>query len=100
MKIIDHEPHAWFLAEAPEGMYFDVSCSHGAVGYSIAIQLSAEEFAEYGRRGHAYLNALAEEIHYSAPGVIGSSSLYAGRRVAAELAAKLNAAISTWQTSK
>ncbi|WP_353189441.1 hypothetical protein [Pandoraea pnomenusa] len=100
MIIIDHEPHTWFLAEAPEGMYFDVHCSHGAVSYGIAIKLSAEELAEYGRRGHAYLNALAEEIHYSAPGVIGSSSLYAGRRVAAELAAELDAAINAWQASQ
>jgi hypothetical protein len=46
----------------------DVNCNHGAAGYSVMIQLSAEEESEYFQKGHAYLNWLAQAVQDSGPG--------------------------------
>ena len=93
MKIIDHEPHTWFFGEENGNLYLDVACSHGAVGYSVLIELSAEERAQYIGRGRDYLNWLAEDIHNSAPGVVGSRSKYKDRQTAREVSERFNIAV-------
>ncbi|MBV7562930.1 hypothetical protein [Pseudomonas sp. sia0905] len=81
MKVIDHQPHAWFLFEHDSGLLIDVECHHGAVSCSVLIRLNDEELAEYRENGHAYLNRLAEAIHYSAPILAISDSPYKARKL-------------------
>lgn len=93
MKIIDHEPQTWFLAEENGHLYLDVACSQGPVGYSFLIELSAGERAKYVDRGRDYLNWLAEDIHTSAPAAINSRSKYKDRQIARELSERFNIAV-------
>ena len=81
MQVIDHQPHAWFLLEHGSGLLLDVECHHGAVSCSVLIRLNEEELAEYRRDGHAYLDRLAETIHYSAPILAISTSPYKARKL-------------------
>ena len=81
MQVIDHQPHAWFLLEHGSGLLLDVECHHGAVSCSVLIRLNEEELAEYRRDGHAYLDRLAEAIHYSAPILAISTSPYKARKL-------------------
>lgn len=68
MQVIDHEPHAWFLLSAEAGLYLDVYCSHGPVGYSVLLRLNEAETAEYAIKDHAYLNRLSQRIQDTGPG--------------------------------
>lgn len=81
MQVIDHQPHAWLLLEDDSGLLIDVECHHGAVSCSVLIRLNDEELAQYRRDGHAYLNCLAEAIHYSAPILAISNSPYKARKL-------------------
>lgn len=54
MKVVDHEPHAWFLFEEGDSIFLDVNCDHGAAGYSVMIELSAEEALRYVLNGRAH----------------------------------------------
>ena len=68
MQVVDHEPQAWFLFQEGDALILDVNCNHGAAGYGVMIQLSAEEVSEYAREGHAYLNRLVGAVRDSGPG--------------------------------
>lgn len=81
MQVIDHQPHAWLLLEDDSGLLLDVECHHGAVSCSVLIRLNEEELAEYRRDGHAYLDRLAQAIHYSAPILAISTSPYKARKL-------------------
>ncbi|YCH21805.1 hypothetical protein M1D96_22395 [Pseudomonas sp. D1-3] len=81
MQVIDHQPHAWLLLQDDSGLLIDVECHHGAVSCSVLIRLNDEELAEYRRDGHAYLNRLAEAIHYSAPILAISNWPYKARKL-------------------
>lgn len=81
MKVIDHQPHAWLLLEDDSGLLIDVDCHHGAVSCNVLIRLNDEELGEYRNGGHAYLNRLAEAIHYSAPILEISNSPYKPRKL-------------------
>lgn len=81
MQVIDHQPHAWLLLEDDSGLLLDVECHHGAVSCSVLIRLNEEELAEYRRDGHAYLDRLAQTIHYSAPILAISTSPYKARKL-------------------
>ncbi len=97
MKVIDHQPHAWFLFEDDSGLLIDVECHHGAVSCSVLIRLNDHELAEYRRDDHAYLNRLAEAIHYSAPILETSNSPYKPRKLRGYQDQVLEA-IRQWQT--
>ena len=81
MRVLDHEPHAWFLLEDDSVFYLDAHCSHSAVDFSVLVALNATERAAYEACGNGYLDRLAHDIHYSAPGVRGSRSLYQARNL-------------------
>ncbi|MEJ7848610.1 MAG: hypothetical protein WKF92_11035, partial [Pyrinomonadaceae bacterium] len=68
MQVVDHKPHAWFLFQEGNALLLDVNCSHGPAGYGIIIPLNAEEESEYSKKGHAYLDRLAQAVQYSGPG--------------------------------
>lgn len=81
MEVVDHEPRCWFLLRDRGALFLDASCEHRAVGYTVLIQLDADEASQYANGGRAYLNQLAQAIHESAPGAIGSRSPYKDRNI-------------------
>jgi hypothetical protein len=99
LKVKDHIPAFWFLLTDDERWLFDVNCEHGAVGYSVLIELNEEERAQYATRGRSYLSALAEAINYSAPGVRDSDSIYKERDISMKYATKVTKAIELWRFS-
>lgn len=97
MNVIDHEPHSWFLFDENGELFLDASCEHGAVGYSVLIQLNYEEVSKYSKEGRSYLNSLALQIHESAPGVIGSWSPYKSRNLTPLRKKDVMNAVRRWQ---
>ena len=95
MQVVDHEPHAWFLFREGNTLLLDVNCDHGAVGYSVMIQLSAEEESEYARQGHVYLNWLAGAVQDEGPG-----GAYQLRNVSALYSKESLAAINEWRAAQ
>ncbi|WHA40416.1 hypothetical protein [Agrobacterium larrymoorei] len=81
MKVLDDEPWGWHLLEDGDTLYLDAHCSHSFIDYSVIIALNEAERAAYQAEGRTYLNKLAHEIHYSAPGVIGSQSRFRSRNL-------------------
>jgi hypothetical protein len=71
----------WFLLEN-DGQYFlNCLCNHSFAYYDYSIQLNGDEINELEAIGDLYLDKLSYEIHYSAPGVIGSKSKFISRKV-------------------
>lgn len=99
MRVIDHEPQAWFLVEEDGSYFLDANCSHSAFGYCYMVQLLPDETARYKNEGRNYLSILAHDIHYSAPVVIGSNSIYKGRDVSNRYSEKTKAAVKKWRES-
>jgi hypothetical protein len=99
MEVVDHEPQAWFLFKDDESYFLDANCNHSAFGYSYMIKLSPQELDNYREGGHEYLSKLAYDIHYSAPVVKGSTSIYIGRDVTKEYSELSMAAIKRWRES-
>lgn len=100
MRVLDHQPQAWFLLEEDATLYLDVSCEHSSVGYGVLIALNDPERAAYAAHGRAYLDQLADSISYSAPGVIGNASPYKGRNLTigpGDESRRAAAAITSWQ---
>ncbi len=97
MRILDHEPQFWFLAEESNSVYLDANCSHGAVGYSFMIELSPQELAQYKTEGRPYLSRLAQAIQDSAPIAAGSTSIYRNRDVSPSHGERLSSAIQSWR---
>lgn len=103
MRVLDHEPQVWFLLEEDKTLYLDANCEHSGVGYSVLIALDDAERAAYAAGGRAYLDQLACNIHYSAPGVIGSSSPFKARNLTigpSDEAKRAGAAITAWQATR
>jgi len=98
MRVIDHAPHLWFLFEDEDALYFEANCSHGAVGYDFMLRLSPEEVAEYEAKGTVFLDALAQGIQDSAPGVVGSKSAYKDRRASMALRERAQEAFRHWKS--
>ncbi|HGM5489669.1 TPA: hypothetical protein ACKP1B_001267 [Serratia fonticola] len=99
MKVIDHEPQMWFLLQDDDGLLLDVNCSHSAFGYSVLIELEEDETRNFQNEGHVYLNQLAGEINFSAPGVRGSSSPYQARNIRQARGDEVMAVVREWQNS-
>ena len=99
MKVLDHEPYAWFLLEHEGALYLDAHCSHSFFDYSVLIALDAEECAQYEKRGRDYLGKLAYDIHYSAPAALGSTSPFRSRNLTRGLGDLVSAAVKAWRGS-
>jgi len=101
LKVIDHEPHAWFLLEDEGALYLDAHCSLGVLDYSVLIALDADETSAYRARGRAFVDQLAERIHDSAPAAAISASPYRSRDLAVGACAentRVSAAIAAWRS--
>jgi hypothetical protein len=92
MKVEAHGPHAWFLLEDSGRRYLEARCSQSAADYTIAIELSAEEWREYHGIGRLYIDYLAARIQ-------NWPKEYLPRQVSKETQAEINAAISSWMES-
>jgi len=79
MIVLNDEHYGWVLLEENGWLYLDVLCSHSAVDYMFFLRLDEKEVELWRERGPAYLDDLAYRIHYSAPGVQSSRSLYKAR---------------------
>jgi hypothetical protein len=95
MRVVDHEPCAWFLFKAGDTLLLDVNCNHGAAGYGVMIELSSGEEFEYSQGGHAYLNRLAEAVRDSGPG-----RGYQLRDVSATHLQESIAAVNEWRAAR
>ena len=62
MKVVDHEPSAWFLLQDDDDYYLDVNCGRSAVGFSVTIQLTEVERKLYASGGRAYIDNLASQV--------------------------------------
>lgn len=99
MNVIDHQPHAWFLLADGGQLFLDVHCSHSAFDYTVLIELNAAERASFENKGRDFLDWLAHDVHYTAPGVRGSTSPYKDRNLTvlkSPLDAQAQAAIAGW----
>lgn len=97
MIVLEHEPQWWFLLQDGERLLFDVNCSHSAVNYSWLMALNAEEAAKFKASGRAFLNELAEEVQWSAPGVHGSTSAFLGRNISQAFGKAVTEAAEEWR---
>ena len=95
MRVVDYDPHDWFLFECEDGLLLDVNCDHSAVGYSVLIPLNGDETAQFAALGKAYLNDLAQAIHYAGPG----SSLQS-RSVLKEYGERCREAVKEWRAAQ
>ena len=95
MQVVDYEPHAWFLFKEGNVLLLDVNCNHGPVGYSVMIELSAEEESEHSQKGHTYLNWLGQAVQNSGPG-----RGYQLRDVSAIYSKESMAAVNEWRAAQ
>ncbi len=66
MEVVLNEPGSWFLLKKEDAHYIDVYCEASFVGFSLMIELNAEERREYHAQGKAFLQAFTDKIsHYS-----------------------------------
>jgi hypothetical protein len=96
MTVIDHEPGGWCLVADGERLLLDVTCHHSAASYLFLMELNDAERTAYSAHGHDLLSQLAEQIHYSAPGVIGNGPPYGGRNLRGEDRARVDEAKTAW----
>lgn len=96
MQVVDHAPHAWFLLRDDDTLLLDVNCSHGPVGYEWTMVLNEEEAAQFRALGHDFIAQLAEQVQWTAPGVLNSRSPYLGRKVDRETRQRVTLAIKAW----
>ena len=100
MQVVDHEPYAWFLLHDGNTLLLDVNCSHGAVGYEWTMVLNAEEVAHFHALGRDFIAQLAERVQWTAPGVLGSTSPYLGRKVDVDIREQVNLAVKAWNQNR
>jgi len=96
MEVVDEQDQCWFLLQDGSHFYLNAACFHGAAQYSFEIALNEIELEQFHVKGRDFLNELAHDIHYSAPGVIGSDSVFKSRRVSGETQGEMLEAIIQW----
>jgi hypothetical protein len=67
MQVIDSHPAAWFLFEDGPDLLLDVNCNMSAVGYTVLIELTPEEVAEYRTAGRSSISKLADHVQDFSP---------------------------------
>lgn len=101
MEVLDHAHAAWYLLADDDAVLLDVNCNHGAVGYSVLIELDDAERARWEQEGREYLDALSHEIHFSAPIVsnppYGEVSPYRARDLTSTRRDEVSEAVRRWR---
>ena len=85
MKVIDHADQHWILFEHEDRLLLDVNCSHSFFSYCFLMELNENETNLWRNEGRAYLDRLADDIQYSAPGLLVSKSEYKTRSIHSEM---------------
>ena len=98
MFFVEHEPYTYFLLRDGDDLYLDANCDHGAVGYSVLIQMNDEEVKHYVENGKAYVRDLAVSIHNNVP-ILRPGSKYDVRDIAyySTTGKRVMNAIKSWQ---
>ena len=96
MKVVERG-NTWFLYEERTSFYLSALCSHGPADYEFEIELNSFEVENYKLSGSTYLDKLAYEIHFSAPGVKDNNSIYKSRRLSSEYTKKFESAYLDWR---
>jgi len=99
MVVLDHEPHWWFLLQDSDALLLDVHCSHGPVDYDWAMALNDDELAQFHAVGRTFIDSLAKNVQWSAPGARGNSSPYLGRNLDSNMRKSISAAVTEWRES-
>lgn len=90
MKVIDHEPHAWFLLEESGRRYFDARVTRSAADWTVFIEMSPQECREYHAMGRLFLKYLAARI----PNFVEE---YAARDLTRQMEGEVLRAVTTWK---
>ncbi|HVJ37201.1 MAG TPA: hypothetical protein VM687_05290 [Stenotrophomonas sp.] len=99
MKVLDHEPHCWFLLEDGGHLLLDANCSHSFISYSYLILMTPAEILQYRQRGRDYLTWLAGDIHNGVPILQASTSPYKYRDLTRSRGDEVTQAIVSWRAS-
>ena len=94
MEVIAHRAHLWSLAEEAGELYLDVSCPHGAAGFSVFMRLTPLEAAPVRSGGDEAIDHLAHQVQHH------GLSIYRSRNLEPEWHARLNEAVSRWWRSR
>ncbi|GAA1914810.1 hypothetical protein [Nocardioides hwasunensis] len=100
MEVLNHAPAAWYLLADGDALLLDVNCNHGAIGYSVLIELSDAERDRWTQEGRDYLDTLSHDIHFSAPIVsnppYGEVSPYRARDLTRTRRGEVSDAVRRW----
>ncbi|HEX4419348.1 MAG TPA: hypothetical protein VH165_15660 [Kofleriaceae bacterium] len=94
MRIVDHQPSSWFLAEEDGALFLDVNCSQGPSGFSLLTRLTDDERVRIVREGRSATDAIARHLEHHA------TTLFAERDLGPDWQARLSAAVTDWQAAK
>lgn len=97
MRVVDHEPHHWFLLDDDGRLLLDVHCNHGPVGYSVLLALHDTGIRSLRERGRDHLHRLADAVQDSAPMARDSRSPYRERDLSATHGRRVSAAVAAWR---
>lgn len=62
MDVVDHETAAWYLLADGDAMFLDVNCEGNAAGYSLLLELTADERRAFALEGRAAIERIALEV--------------------------------------
>jgi hypothetical protein len=100
MKVVDHSDAHWILFADEGRLLLDVNCSHSFFSYEFLMVLNETECARYKDEGRDYLDRLADDIQYSAPGLLVSKSEYKTRSIHAEMRDATTEAFTRFRNEK
>lgn len=90
MKVIDSEPHSWFLLKEGDRYYMDARVTRSAVDWSVLVELSPQEYREYHAMGKVFLEYLAARIH-------NFTEEYQGRDLSKTVGERVHQTIVEWR---
>lgn len=96
MHVICEKDQFWFLLRDETALYLCAACFHGSTQYSFEMMLNDSEAQQFLSRGDEYIDELAHDVHYSAPGALGSKSIYKNREASRDEQMAMREAIMLW----
>lgn len=90
MKVVLHEPAAWYLLTGDGRLYVDVNCAQSVVSFSILIQLDDAEQEELRALGRVFLDYFAAKVSYW-------PRRYQPRAITGPLEVRASEAIAAWR---
>lgn len=100
MRVIDAEPHAWYLLEHEGDLFVDGNYDHSFVGYEFLLKLNDDERAMLAQEGRSFIDGLTRRVQETVPIARGSTSPYVGRSLSATYGDQVAAAVRAWKTAR